>query len=245
MVVEQTAAIFFEGRVLRVDGGRLRVQTSEDTEALTVANGDVYRLVAAPRERRAGRFAICGKPSGEWFGCRVEQPHGRELRVLDSDGRHSTLSEERVLAATPVTELNLKRYFERARERANFMRAAARAGQPKPPPGWKPALRERVLGHYSSGWYSAKIETLDEDRAALRSEFDRQGSELTLSDVVPEPPYPEPLRRGDFVLVRPKIASLPWTVRKVAGVDPGNVQVIDMNSNRQTIPLRDVVPLGG
>jgi hypothetical protein len=244
VVVEQTAAVFFEGRVVAIDGQRLRVQTASNDESLSVAASDAYRLASARMEQRPGRFAICGPGPAEWVACRVEGLDGANVRVVDAMGQASLLTPERVLSPTPVTELNLRRHFERASARATFIREVERAGRPQPPAGWKPAARDRVLAHHAAGWYTGRIEEVDDEAISVVWEADKRTSELTLSQVVPEPPYSGPLKRGDFVLVRPPRSSEAWTPTKVVAVVAAELDVLDVNGERRRVPAREIVPLG-
>src|SRR5262245_5280976 len=49
VIVERTAAEFFEGRVLAVTPSGLKIQTTEDGEPVVVARNDAYRLAATAR----------------------------------------------------------------------------------------------------------------------------------------------------------------------------------------------------
>jgi hypothetical protein len=245
VVVEQTAAVFFEGRVLAVDGQRLRVQTATKGDSLSVETSDVYLLSAARHPQQAGQLAICGTGAAEWMGCRVERIDGSEVRVVDANGQTTRVTSERVLVPTPVTELNLERHFELAKDRKSFVRAVERAGQPRTPANWKPAAGQRVLAHHDSGWFSAKVDELDDDEISVRWEADQRISEVHRDQIVPEPPYPRTLaKRGDFVLVRPPLSSQAWAPNKVVAVNGAELEVMNVNGERRSLLTRDVVPLG-
>jgi hypothetical protein len=243
VVIEQTAAVFFEGRVLAVGGQGLRVQATSNGDALSVAHSDVYRLSGARREQRVGHFAICGRAPSEWVGCRIERVEGSQVRVVDAQGQSALLAAERVLSPTPVTELNLRRYFERVQERVTFARAAERAGTPRAPANWKPSAHERVLARNGAHWYSARVRELDDEDVTVLWEFDERPAELTLSDLVPAPPYVSGLKRGDFVLVRPELQSHAWAASKVVARNGAELEVVDINGARQSVSAREVVPL--
>ena len=61
VVAEQSAAQFFEGRVLAVDGDRLRLQAIGGSDSLNVVASDVYRLPPEAHELTVNMLAICGR----------------------------------------------------------------------------------------------------------------------------------------------------------------------------------------
>ena len=130
IVVEQTAAQFQETRVLEVKERRVRVDAAEGLEAVWVDSADVYRVSGtAPLISGSGSLAICKASAGNWVACKLERSDGSKLYATTAEGRSLTLSSADLIAR-PVTELNLKRHFERAASRSAFLRAAARAGVP-------------------------------------------------------------------------------------------------------------------
>ncbi|HEY6559389.1 MAG TPA: hypothetical protein VI072_19020 [Polyangiaceae bacterium] len=243
VVVEQTAAVFFEGRVLSVDGERLRVQTSHAGETLQVASSDAYALSRVGREPRGSGFAICGVPPAEWQACQVVRKQGATVHVLDASGQPLSVPSNRVLSPTPVTELNLRRHFQRLGERKSFAQALERAGRPAAPQGWKPNLHERVLGRHEGAWFSAIVADVEDETAEVRWRADDRVSELTFEQLVPEPPYALPLKRGDFVLARPAQTNQAWAPVKVVAVSGPELETINVNGERRRIGTRDCVPL--
>ena len=243
VVVEQTAAVFFEGRVLSVDGERLRVQTTNAGETLQVSTSDAYALTRAGREPRSSGFAICGTLPAEWQACQVVRREGATMHVLDAKGQALAVPRDRVLSPTPVTELNLRRHFQRLGERKSFVQALERAGRPAAPHGWKPNLHERVLGRHEGAWFSAIVSDVEDETAEVRWQADDRVSELGFEQLIPEPPYSAPLKRGDFVLARPAQVSQAWAPVKVVAVTGSELETVNVNGERRRVGTREVVPL--
>ncbi|HMJ11254.1 MAG TPA: hypothetical protein VK524_07585, partial [Polyangiaceae bacterium] len=236
-------AIFFEGRVLAVEGERLRVQTTRTGDSLLVATSDAYAFSRSGREPRGSGFAICGTGPAQWQACQVVRKQGGSVHAMDADGQSVTVPRERVLSPTPVTELNLRRHFQRLGERKSFVQALERAGRPAAPQAWKPNLHERVLARHEGAWFSAIVSDVEDESAEVRWQSDERLSELTFEQLVPEPPYTVALKRGDFVLARPLQANQAWAPVKVVAISGPELETINVNGERRRVGSREVVPL--
>jgi hypothetical protein len=242
VVVEQTAALFQETRVLEVSGERLRVDAADGGESVWVAAADVYAL-GENAALAAGAHAICGA-RGQWLPCRVKERGAERVLALDSEGRTLELRPTQLIAPRPVTDLNLKRHFQRALERRAFLDAYARAGKPRKPQGWYPGPRARVLAARDGQWFSAQIFEFDEEVPRVSFAFDGRVTEVPVSEIAPEPPYDlKPLARGDFVLLRPGGPAQAWTPALVRSLGDQELRVADVTGELRSVSARDVVPL--
>lgn len=244
IVIEQTAAEFFEARVLSVEGQTLQVQTSDGGEFRHVQTSDAYLLPPAPHSFSGGDLAICSPRPDHWQPCRVQRVRAERIDAVDGTGSALHLPRSRVLAPTALTRLDLRRYFERTHRRQAFSRAAAAAGRPAPPKGWRPQPHEHILALHDARWYSATIHEIDDDALRVRWRADSRVSELPYDSVVPAPPYNHELHRGDFVLARPTSLAAPWRAVEVVAANANAVQVADIDGDHRTLRPADVVPLG-
>jgi hypothetical protein len=244
VVVEQTAAHFFEGQVLAADGARLRVQAVDGSDSLSVAAIDVYRLPPLARDLAPGTLAICGRPS-DWIPCRVGRSTGAVLSASSAAGEAFEVPRERVLAPSALTDLNLKRYFARSEAELDFSRSAASAGEPRQEPGWHPAKHERLLAKVGSDWFTAYVRELGDDGVVVTLSVAERVATVPSSALAPEPPssFAAELHRGDFVLVRPDTPSEPWARRLVRAVNPSELKLSDAAGGVRTASPREVVPL--
>lgn len=244
IVVEQTAAEFFEARVLSSHRQMLEVQTVDGGDFRRVQTSDAYLLPPAPHEFHVGDLAICAARSTHWEPCRIQRARKTGIDAVDGEGRALHLPRSRVLAPTALTRLDLSRYFEIAHRREAFARAAAAAGRPSPPKGWRPQPREHVLALHDGHWYPATLHEIDDDVLRVRWRADSRISELPYSAVVPVPPYDHELHHGDFVLARPTSVAAAWVRAKVVSVGPDSLEVSNIDGDRRTLHPADVVPLG-
>jgi hypothetical protein len=244
VVVEQTAAHFFEGRVLAAEGGRLRVQAVDGTDSLSVAANDVYRLPPSRRELAPGALAICGR-AADWVPCRLETASGSLLRATTATGVAFELPRERIVLPSALTELNLKRYFARSEAELDFSRSANSAGEPRQEPGWHPAKHERLLAKVGSDWFTAYVRELGDDNVVVTLSVAQRVATIPSSALAPEPPssFAAEVHRGDFVLVRPDTPSDPWARRLVRGVNPTELKLSDATGAVKIASPREVVPL--
>jgi hypothetical protein len=245
VVVERTAAHFFQGRVLATDGGRLHVQAADGIDALSVPAGDAYKLPPPTRALAPGALAICGW-SGAWVACRIEHVDGTTVSAVDAAGAAFQLPPARVILPSPLSELNLKRYFARHEAELDFARSAANAGDPRLDPNWHPALHERLLAKLGTDWFTAYVKELGDDGALITLSTAQKTATVPLSALAAEPPsnLAAELHRGDFVLTRPDSPSEPWLRRQVRATNGAELKLADPTGALKTALSRDVVPLG-
>jgi hypothetical protein len=244
VVVEQAAAEFFEGRVLAVTGDHLRVQAAGENDSLNVAASDVYRLPPEPRELSAGALAICGRGDA-WLPCRTQKVNGATVTASIASGEAFDLPREQLLLPSPLTELNLKRHFERSEAQRSFERDALHAGEPHPDPSWHPSLRERLLIKSGPDWFTGYVRELGDDSATVALNAGQRSLTVPFSALAPEPPTSVvgDLRRGDFVLFRPETASAPWARWQIRAVNDVEIKLIDSGGALKSASVRDVVLL--
>jgi hypothetical protein len=245
VVFEVTAAEFREGRVLEAASGRLRIEPAEGGDSLWTTSSDVYSLDDS-HEPSPGDFAICRGAPRVWTSCRVRGNAESRYDVELADQRKLALGPDAVLAARPVTVLNIKRHFERAAERRHFRESFERAGEPKRPPSWVPGPHARVMARLEGKWYQAKIHEYDDEVPRVLLPLDDRITELRLTDLAPDLPYDtSAVKRGDFVLVRPNGPAEPFRAAEVRSVGDKEFRVADGDGNLRTVSARDLVPLGG
>jgi len=242
VVVEATAAEFFEARVLQATKESLRVAPAEG-EPISVAPGDVYRLPQAAGRFDVGAFAICNLEDA-WVGCRIESRAPTGFVVSTTTGKRAELSSRALLQPSAVTELNLRNRFARAAARAAFLEAVARAGAPAAPPGYRPVPRARVVAKREGGWYTAVVEAVDRDGASVTFSADAWNTRVGLADLVPEPTSANPApARGDFVLLRPSSPAEPWAPARVLGMVDDAIKVTNVEGTERLVSVRDVLTL--
>ena len=244
VVAEQSAAQFFEGRVLSVQGERLRLQAIGGNDSLNVVASDVYPLPAAPHDLTPNMLAICGRGEA-WLPCRLMQVTGSTLAARTATGESFDLTRDRVLVPSALTELNLKRHFARSEAEQAFAQAAAHAGEPRPEPGWRPALRERLLVKVGTDWFTGYVREIEDDRAQVTLSSAQRSATVPLSALSAEPPssFVSEVRRGDFVLFRPDTSSLPWSRMQVRALNGVELKLADASGTLKSATVREVVPL--
>ncbi len=246
VVVEESAATFFEAAVLSADGSTLSVQTVDGGDPRSVARHDVYDRSVPHPAPQPGSFAICGDEGARWVACRVVTVGGERITAETSDGGRLATRAADVLEPTPLTEMNLRARFERSAARRDFATAAKLAGDPIVPRGWKPSPNDQVIGRMEDGWFSGRVVEIDD---AIRVEWrDRpRQSWVDRRALIPEPPWtPRPLvlEPGRFALVRPSVPASPWEPVVVDRVEGTAIHVRDAAANRRAVTLSDLAPLG-
>jgi len=244
VLVESSAAQFYEARVLGIESAKLRVQELPSGDAALVQVADVYRLPSKGNTLASGSLAICASRSERWFGCRITRSGADGAEVTDVDEMSHPIDWKHVIAPNALTELNLKRLFDKAGEQHEFEHELAHAGSPKNIPGWHPMPGKAVLARVDGEWWRSVIST--EKRGKIRIKFagsDRQ-IEVGREDVAPEPPYPmEISQKSRFALLRPANPNQPWSPIRLISVDALEAVVEGLGAKRRTVRVRDICPL--
>ena len=111
--------------------------------------------------------------------------------------------------------MNVKQAFAKAERRAHFLHELRAAGLPAAPTGWRPSPRERVIAKRQNDWYAARVHELEDDGVRVSWQDSQDTEKVGNDELIPEPPYPELLERGQFALMRPRVESEPWVYVKV------------------------------
>lgn len=246
MVVESSAAHFYEAQVMSATGSRLKVQSRVGGDIATVQAGNVYQLPPKTASLAARALAICNIGDSRWVACRVSKSDSAVADLEDALANTYHLPWAQVIVPGALTELNLKRLFEKSAENRDFERDVAKAGNPHIPNGWTPVLGKSALVKVSGEWHTATI--LGERRGFARVKLvgTRHEIETPRALVAPEPPYPlDLLRRSRFALVRPSNQTDPWHLVRLVSSDTLECTIEDFESGRREAPVRDVCPLDG
>ena len=244
VLVESSAAQFFEARVMSAETTRLRVQSAPSGDTVFVQIADVYRLPFKAAQLAPNSLAICNIDHERWLGCRVITATASSVNVDDINEVSRELPWSKVLRPSALTELNLKRLFDKVSEQRDFERDMAKAGPPRVVPGWQPSSGKPVIAKVDGKWWLSVI--VSEKHGHIRIRFsgtDRQ-LDVALGDVAPEPPYPiEVTQRSRIALLRPASVSQPWMAVRLLSVDALDALVEDVWRERRSVPVRDVCPL--
>lgn len=242
VVVEPRAAEFFEGTVLAVTAGQLRVAPRDGPEPVRVALADAYRLPAQNVSARVGQLAVC-RIDASWLGCRVASVAAPAMQVRTPDGLTHAIQHDALLLPSPLTELNLERHFARTAERSAFIAAAAAAGEPVAPVGFRSLPKARVIVRRRGAWESAVVSEVGKKDLYVTFTSDGLKESVTTDIIIPEPPYSAPPRRGQFALVRPTSPSEAWPRVQVTASTEGAFKVRDAEGTVRVVGERDLVPL--
>lgn len=244
VVVEISAAEFFLGTVLESGRDGLRVQRTLDGAVVRVPLEDVYTLPSAPSALRPNDYGICEVLRGQWGACQILSQVGDEMEIRDGSGESHRIAATRVLAPTGVTELNLRRYFEKSELLRQFWAGAKAAGRPRRPAGWSPASRRPVLGERGTQWFDATVVDVRKRRVVVRWDADGTQTDLAPTAVAPQPPSCGSPEKGRYALLRPAGPAMPWSPVLVVAVSSVDAQVRDERQESHGVLGRDLCPLG-
>jgi len=221
VIVERTAGNFIEATVLEEQGEHLRLQSADGSQSLRVSKTSVYSLSPPTTESMPGQFAICAVQRLVWKGCKVLSAQANQIAVVTAQSDQYRLGPGEVLRASELTRMNVEQTFAKAEERAHFLHELSSAGVPLAPAGWRPSARERVIAKRGNDWYAARVHEIEEDGVRVSWQDNATTEKVANDEIIPEPPYPTHLTRGQFALMRPRVESEPWVYVKVRAASDG------------------------
>ncbi len=242
VLVEQTAAEFFEGRVLSVEGSALKVQGLLLGDVRSVARADVQPLGGGVVNPTSG-FGICRVATQAWAGCRVLAADAARLSVELADGTKRELAAQDVLSASELSRLNISQRFQRQASERGFVEEARRQS-PRVPASYRVAAQANLLARAQDGYYAVKVRELVEAGAYVTWPDGRPPSRVDAADLAPLPPYHLELRPGEFVLLTPLAPTEAWPVGRIEQAYEGRVTGRRADGEPFDAPTRAVVPLG-
>ena len=220
VLVESNAAQFYEARVISEASPNLRVQAVPSGDAALVQTADVYRLPTKISQLAAQTFAICNVERQRWVACRIVNPRPEGTTARDINENSYDLTWAQVVEANPLTELNLKRLFDKAREQHDFDHDMAKAGPPRTVPGWQPTTGGSVLAKVDGKWWSAVVVSSKRGKIRISTMGTDRSLEVERSDIAPEPPYPMDVsQKSHFALLRPTSVSQAWVPVRLISFD--------------------------
>lgn len=244
VVVEQTAADFFEGRVLDVLDSKLKLQRSDSGEVIVVRSADVYPLRAKLWQPKLESYAICEVEPHHWLGCQVLRGKADAWIAVDPAHREHTLRQAQVLEPSGLSVMNIRRRFEESGRRQAFEGSVSKAGEPRRVAGWTIAPHRLVLAMRDGNWFGARVIEADEERVVIRWDGQKDETELARAEVMPQPPSCGIPVHGDRALRRPSGFGSPWQPVMIIGVDGAEVKVEDIERRRSTADVGELCPLG-
>jgi len=244
VVVEQTAADFFEGRVLSVESSTLKLQRSDSGEVIQVGQADVYRLGVARWQAPPDSLGICELEPHRWQSCKVLRAEPNGFVVADTARIEHHLEPSRILEPTGLSAMNIRRRFDESGRRRAFEGAVSSAGQPRRVTGWTVAPHRLVLAERDGKWQGARVVEVDDERVTVRWDGQKELTDLPRSAVMPQPPACGLPAHGDRALRRPGGFGAPWKPVLVVGVDGAEVTIEDIDRKRFVVDLRELCPLG-
>lgn len=242
VIVERTAGNFMEATVLEEQGEHLRLQSADGSQSLRASKTSVYSLSPPVTEATPGEFAICSVQRLVWKGCKILSARANEVSVLTAQAEQYRLSRPKVLRASELTRMNVKQTFAKAERRAQFLRELNQAGVPLAPPGWRPGPRERVIAKRQNDWYAARVHELEEDGVRVSWQDTLNTEKVGSDELIPEPPYPATVTRGQFALMRPRVESEPWVYVKVRAAS-APYKVEDIKGDVSHVDHTALIPL--
>lgn len=243
VVGEVARAMFIEGQVESVGKSSLRLRVYGAGGSREVDAANVYRVGdAAAHKLKPGAFAVCEAKAHVWIGCRVERINENSLVATDDEGRELTVAPAQALAATAVTELNLKQSFGEASRRKLFVEGFKKAGPLHRPSKWKPRRNESVLVRSGAAFLEGRVSDVRKSLVLVELEGPEGERAVMAEDVHPQPPVDYQPAPGLYACVRPAQGDSVWPIVRIESVSESKAVVSDVHGQTRSVELRDLIP---
>ena len=111
-----------------------------------------------------------------------------------------------------------------------MLRAAAKAGKPWSPSGWKAKVGDDVMAVWAvSTYYSGKVKSISADKVKVAWADGSEPSDAPMATTAAEPTASTPLpAQGDYVLVK---SGSSWSYGQVTSVADGQCEIKTSSGN--------------
>ncbi len=245
---------FRQGKVVALVGSTVTYEYGQQDErsgSIRTANVGTDRvwLIGAGLTKPAavGEPMICRTSPARWTACSVLAAEGASYRWVDTVGGEHRSSARALVRPTGATSRAIKSYFARRTRHGAWDKAIRAVGKPTQPADWRPQVRDRVVAQWvAPDYYGATITKIKSSNTVTIS---WQGHDMwndvdrSVPEIAPQPRGPQPVRKGQFVLLKPRAPSQSWRHYRVLSVAGTTVVLRDEDDQDQTVDSKNVVPL--
>lgn len=244
IVAKWSTGAYYEGKVEKIDGGKVTVGWDDKSQSTTVDTSDIYTIPAAGTvpDVKQGDMVLAKTSSGSyWNGAEVTGIDAGVYRVRVVTGSTSVnIAGEKIIKVPATAAAD----FKQAAGSTDFL-AEAKKGKPTIPADYKPKKGDSVLAEWTVGsWWSGKIDNISGSNIYVAWNDNSKPSAVNISKVLPIPASSDKSMPADkqFLLVKPDSGSS-WQYAQTTAVTGSRVEVKLANNQTKTVTAGEYVLL--
>ena len=244
VVAKWTGNSFYEGKIEKIDAGKITVKWSDGSSARSVDESDVYTLPKADDKPdvAVGDMVLAKTGSSSyWNGAEITKIEGAVYGVKTVESaRTSNVDANKIIKITPATAANLK---DKAGS-TDFLKEA-KSKKPEIAANFKAKNGEKVLAQWATNsWWSGKVTKVSGNKTTVAWDDGSKPSEVNNDKVMA---YPTDANTkipvaNQFVLAKPASGSK-WVYAQVVSVKDKTIEIKDPKGKIRTVKAGECVPL--
>ena len=252
IVAATSKTSFREGKVSKIEGSKVTFEygtpdkKTNKRPTQTVDKNKVWPI-ANPYGPKAGDHLVCKVSTTSWHPCVVKTIEGEVIKIEDHYGKAHNVNKGAVLKPDAATQANIKEFLAKEAKHRAFDKAFEAAGKPFKPAGWIPKKGEKIVIHFvGTSWYGGSVVEHKKDKGKVRIDWEGDtwdDRDVAPDEVAPQPNKPMDVKEGQFVIVRPKSATMRWEHNKILSVTDDALEVVNRDDSKRKVSKNDVLPI--
>jgi hypothetical protein len=252
IVAATSKTSFREGKVTKLEGSKVTFEYGRPDKKTnkkptqTVDKTKVW-LTANPHAPKAGDHLVCKVSTTSWHPCTVKAIEGEVIKVEDHYGKAHNINKSAILKPDAATQANIKEFLAKEAKHRAFDKAFEAAGKPAKPATWVPKKGEKIVIHFvGTSWYGGTVVENKKDKGKVRIDWEGDtwdDRDVAPDEVAPQPTKPMDVKEGQFVIVRPKSATMRWEHTKIVSLADDAIEVINRDDSKRKVSKNDVIPI--
>jgi transcription antitermination factor NusG len=244
-VVGKWGTSFYEGKVEKIDGSKIKIAWLDKSAPTDVDSNEVYAMPAsgAKPDVKAGDkvLAKISSSGSFWAGAEVVSIDGDVYKVRDVSGNSTAnISGEKVIKVSSATAANIS---DRASS-TDFLKDA-QTHKPTVPSDFKPKKGDKVVAEWTTNsWYSGKIDRVDSSKIYVAWDDGSNPSPVNTDRVMPLPTSTnkEMPTENQFLLIKPA-SGTKWQFAQVSKINGSSVEAKMAGDKTQTVKAGEFILL--
>jgi hypothetical protein len=244
VVAKWSAGSFYEGKIEKIDGGKITVAWDDKSNSVAVDAVDIYPIPAAGAtvDVKQGDMVLAKTSSGTyWNGAEVTGVEAGVYKVRPVSGTTVVnVAGDKIIKVPAATVAD----FKQAAGSTDFL-VEAKKGKVTIPADYKPKKGDRVLAEWSvDSWWSGRIDNISGSNIYVAWDDLSKPSAVNISKVMPLPTSADKTMPSEkqFLIVKPDSGSS-WLYGQATSITGNRVVVKLANDQTKTVTVGEFVLL--
>jgi hypothetical protein len=244
VVAKWTGNSFYEGKIEKIENGKINVKWSDGSSATDIAESDVYTMPAegSKPDVAVGDMVLAKVGSSSyWNGAEITKIEGDNYGVKTiENAKAAEVGANKIIKVSATTAASLK---EKGGS-TEFLKAA-QAKKPEIPKNFKPKAGEKVLAEWTTNsWWSGKFQKTSGGKATIAWDDGSKPSEVGADKVMPLPKASNAKMPSEnqYVIAKPASGSK-WVYAQTVSIKDKSIEIKDSKGETRTVKAGEFVLL--